>query len=147
MWCPMPGPLPALSKGLEFPAATFRLDDDAVARYRAAVEDQSLPSLERELGPGLVPPLAVAARVFKALEEHLALPPGSLHTGQEVEFRRVVRVGESLNGGGRVANVSSRGGWLFVAIDIWADDAQGDPILRGRANLMMPQPQGQQERQ
>ena len=139
--------LPTLSKGQEFPPAPFRLDGDAVARYRAAVEDESLPPLEAELGPGLVPPLAVAARVFRTfLEEHLALPPGSLHVGQEVEFRRVVRAGESLTCGGRVANVSSRGGWMFVAIDIWADDAQGQPVLRGRANLMMPESAGEQER-
>jgi len=119
------------------------LDAEAVGRYRAAVEDKSLPPLEAELGPGLVPPLAVAARVFKALEGPLALPPGSLHTGQEVEFMRVVRAGETIACGGRVANASPRGGWLFVVIDIWADDAEGQAILRGRANLMMPQPQGQ----
>lgn len=133
----------AISKGLEFPSSVLRLDAETVSRYRTAVEDESLPPLEAELGPGLVPPLAVVARVFKALEGPLALPPGSLHTGQEVEFMGMVRVGETITGGGRVANASPRGGWLFVAIDIWADNAEGQPILRGRANLMMPQPQGE----
>src|SRR3989304_189014 len=87
----MPPRLDTLAKGHEFPATHFELSAEWVEEYAAAVgEGGSGPR-----GPELVPPMAVAALAVRALLERAALPPGAVHIGQEMTFRRAAR------GGGR----------------------------------------------
>ncbi len=80
----MPATLAALPKGHEFPPTTFTLSPEWVDAYIAAVGDAAI----RDAGPGLVPPMAVAALSIRALIEASPLPPGTLHASQELVFHR-----------------------------------------------------------
>src|SRR3990170_5930093 len=124
-------------KGHRFSPAALTLDGAALDAYREAVADESLLSLERVLGEPLVPPLAVAAYALKALLEQIDLPPGSIHTGQEVSFRRVLRPGQRLEMQAQVSSASTRGGWRFVNINMTAADESGQVAMSGRATLML----------
>ncbi len=62
------------------PPRAFALDAAVVSAYLRATGDAA------DYGE-CVPPLAAVALGLNALQEHISLPEGSLHTGQEVEHQ------------------------------------------------------------
>jgi acyl dehydratase len=129
----MPPRLDSLAKGHEFPATTFELSLEWVGEYVGAVEDEAISLL----APGLVPPMAVAALAVRALLERAALPPGAVHIGQEMAFRRAARVGERLSASARIVSRGERQGWLLMGIDL-SVNGEGGAVMEGRATLTMP---------
>ncbi|MBI5288277.1 MAG: MaoC family dehydratase N-terminal domain-containing protein [Chloroflexi bacterium] len=128
----------AFPRGHEFSPATFTLTAAEVAAYLDAVGD------ENDYGD-TVPPLAAAALGLEALQGEIALPEGSLHTGQEVEHARTLQVGERLTMRGRVAQRSERQGYVICVIEfeIVADaglDRTGEAgvAVRARSTIVAP---------
>ena len=72
-----------LPKGHEFSPPPFDLTREYLDAYASATRDSNTVYDEA----GLAPPLAVAARALGALLDEVELPPGRLHTGQEIEMR------------------------------------------------------------
>lgn len=103
-------------------------------QYIEATEDEASPAL----GDEVVPAMAVAALAIRSLLEGMELPAGALHVGQELEYRRALKVGEGLAVKAQVASVGERGGWSLAAIDIKIEDESGRAILIGRSTLMAP---------
>ncbi len=128
----------ALEKGHRFPAVSFTLDQETVAPYTAAVEDQALPRLAEAEGKALVPPMAVAAFALGALMEAMALPAGAVHASQEFRFLRPALVGERITASAWLAQRSQRTGWLALAVELEASVEGGDPVLRGRVSALIP---------
>ncbi|MDP3064267.1 MAG: MaoC family dehydratase [Chloroflexota bacterium] len=127
-----------LGKGHQFPPTSFVLDDEAVARYLTAVEDEALPRLTQAAGLAWVPPMAVAALALRSLMEELSLPAGSIHASQELEFQRPLTAGEALTCRAWVAHRSQRGEWWLLAVELEVQDEAGQPVLAGRSTLMIP---------
>jgi hypothetical protein len=125
--------LAALPKGFEFPPATFTLSREWVAEYVAAAGDEAIGAL----GDGLVPPMALAAQAVRALIEASPLPPGTLHAGQELSFRRAVRTGEQLTAQARIASRGERAGWVLMSVDFDVQ-AGGESVMSGRATVTFP---------
>ncbi len=130
-----------LTTGYEFPPAPLALDAETVARYLAATGDDN-DVYWRDGALYVVPPLAVAALSLRGMAESLALEPGSLHTGQELRFRRPVRVGERLTAQARVAASSKRRGMAILVVDVAVDDDMGEQAISGRMNLLVPAAEG-----
>lgn len=126
-----------LTSGYEFPPAELALDAETVARYLAATGDDN-EVYWRDGALDVVPPLAVAALSLRGMAQSLALEPGSLHTGQELSFRRPVRVGERLTAQARVAARSQRRGMVILSIDVAVVDDIGEEALSGRMTLLVP---------
>lgn len=129
----MPATLAALPKGHEFPPTTFTLSPEWVDAYIDAVGDTAI----RDAGPGLVPPMAVAALSIRALIEASPLPPGTLHAGQELAFHRAVRTGEELTVAARVVSRGERAGWALMSVDLEVS-ADGAQVMTGRATVTFP---------
>jgi acyl dehydratase len=129
----MPPRLDTLAKGHELPPSAFELSPDWVRQYVAAVEDEAIGLL----APDLVPPMAVAALAVRALLERAALPPGAVHIGQEIAFRRAARVGERLSASARVVSRGERQGWVLMGIDL-SVEGEGGSVMEGRATVTMP---------
>jgi len=129
----MPPRLDKLAKGHELSPSAFELSPEWVREYVAAVEDEAIGPL----GPELVPPMAVAALAVRALLDRAALPPGAVHIGQEITFRRAVRAGERLLASARIVSRGERQGWLLMGIDL-SVSGEGGPVMEGRATLTMP---------
>ena len=125
--------LATLSKGHEFPPASFALTSDWVGDYVAAVGDESIAAV----GPAFAPPMAIAALSIRAMIEASPLPPGTLHAGQELAFHRAVRVGERLTAGARVANRGERAGWVLMSVDMHVS-AGDESVMTGRATVTFP---------
>ena len=125
-----------LTPGYAFPSTALALDTETVERYlRATQDDNAL--YWRDGTVHLVPPLAVAALAFRGIAQEVALAPGSLHTGQELLFRRLVTVGERLIAQAHVTASSRRRGFVALAIDLAATDDSGEIALAGSLTLMV----------
>jgi acyl dehydratase len=129
----MPTSLAALPKGYEFPPTNFTLSREWVARYAAAVGDETTGKLDADL----VPAMALATLSIRALIEASPLPPGTLHAGQELSFRRAVRVGEELTANARIVSRGERAGWVLMSVDFEVS-AAGGPVMTGRATVTFP---------
>jgi acyl dehydratase len=129
----MPATLAALPKGHEFPPTSFTLYPEWVDAYIAAVGDAAI----RDAGPGLVPPMAVAALSIRALIEASPLPPGTLHAGQELAFHRAVSVGEELSVAARIVSRGERAGWVLLSVDFSVSSAD-ELVMTGRATVTFP---------
>jgi acyl dehydratase len=128
--------LAELEKGYDFPPAAFVLSDEWVDGYVSAVEDAAIGSLG-----GIVPPMAVAALAVRALLEHAALPPGTLHAGQELAFASPVRRDETLTASARVSSRGERAGWVLMGVDLRVGRG-GDTVMTGRGLLSFPVAEG-----
>lgn len=120
----------AFPRGHEFPEASLALNAVDVRAYLDAVGD-------RNDYAGVVPPLCAVSLALNALQEHIALPEGSLHTGQEVEHTAVVPMGQPLRLSGRIVQRSERQGFVISVIEFELM-AASTPLLRARSTIMAP---------
>ncbi|MEX2246466.1 MAG: hypothetical protein WEC75_07240 [Dehalococcoidia bacterium] len=118
-----------LPRGHEFPSTSFTLSAEQISAYLAAVGDTI------DYGDS-VPPLAAVALGLRELQEHLSLPDGALHTGQEVEHAGLLRVGVPLTLTGRVAQRSERQGMVISVIEF--DVTAGGGAVHARTTIMAP---------
>src|SRR5437764_375715 len=125
-----------LTPGYAFPSTVLALDVQTVERYLRATQDDNAVYW-RDGAVHLVPPLAVAALAFRGIAQGVALAPGSLHTGQDLLFRRLVTVGERLTAQAYVTASSRRRGFVALAIDLAATDDSGETALAGSLTLMV----------
>jgi hypothetical protein len=124
-----------LPKGHQFPATALALSAAGVERYLDAVEDANAVYAER----GLAPPLAVAARALGLLLETLELPPGTLHTGQEIDVHSGIAPDAALTLTGRIAQRSERAGAVFSVIEFQlSPEGLDEPVVTGRTTVIFP---------
>ena len=127
-----------LEIGYEFPPASFQLDSAAVAGYLNAVEESS----DLYQGGELVPPMAVAANAMAALSESISLPPGSSHVSQELEFINSVSTRDTITSYARLSRKRERGRLHVVTVEFNAYNQEKQPVLSGKTNFTLPQPDG-----
>ena len=119
-----------LEVGFEFPPVSYELTPSNIAKYEEAVETSS-PVVN------FVPPLAIAAYAMKAISQTVPLPPGSVHTSQELEFFKPVAVGEHISCQARIIQKISRANLNMVMIEINTVDKNNEKILSGKATLTL----------
>jgi hypothetical protein len=117
-------------RGHAFPPATFSLGRAQVDAYLRATGDQGSYS-------DAIPPLAAVALGLAALQEWIALPEGSLHTGQEVEHLATLHVGDAMTLTGRIAQRSERQGMVISVLEFEISASDGTAI-RARSTIMAP---------
>jgi acyl dehydratase len=126
----MPLTLGSLEKGHRFAPATFELSEAWVRDYVAAVEDGAIAGIG-----DYVPPMALAALSIRALLEQSPLPPGSIHVGHELTFRRPVVIGGSLTAQAEVVSQGERQGWVLMGVGLSVADGAGEVVMDGRATI------------
>lgn len=126
----IPASITSFPRGHEFAAASFAIAADRAAAYLDAIGDRG------DYGDR-VPPLAAVALALEALQAEIALPDGSLHTGQEVEHHAPIRAGEPLTMSGRVAQRSERQGYVISVLELEVANGAGVAV-RARATIMAP---------
>ncbi len=126
-----------LATGQEISNRTCLLDSATVSRYVDAVGDES--ALPPALDDGeLVPPMAVAALTLRGVLADLAIPGGTVHAGQELDFKRAVKVGETLTCRARLVQNSVRGDWRFMVIVLETSDIEGGDVMEGKSTIIVP---------
>ncbi|MFH0941807.1 MAG: MaoC family dehydratase [Chloroflexota bacterium] len=123
-----------LAVGYEFPTASYRLEPETVALYLKAVGAGG--GLYRD--GKLVPPTAIAAYAMATLADNMALPEGTIHTHQALEFKKTVPVGETITCCARVSRNQARGKFHFLNIDLDVLDSGQHPVLAGKTAFILP---------
>jgi hypothetical protein len=122
-----------LARGDEFVIPSITFDAADVRAYLDATGEPA------ERWEDAVPPLAAGAWTLGALMEHVPLPGGALHAGQEFEFLRALTPGEPLEASVTVAQRSERRGTLLLALAVELRTvADGEVVLRGRSTVAAP---------
>lgn len=123
-----------LEAGYQFPPSGCRVDAATVSAYLGAVEETS--HLYRDTG--LVPPMAVAARVMASLSEHISFPAGAIHVSQELEFINTVSTTDVLTSHARVSRKQDRGKLCLLTIDLNVFNRAKKKVLAGKTSFILP---------
>ncbi len=124
-----------LSRGDSLPPVALSITEADVLAYLDATGEDAAR------WPEHVPPIMLDALMLGVLLEQAELLPGLMHTGQEHESRRAVRIGEPITVQFTVASNSVRSGATFAVFD--AEARVGDEVVATmRASVMAP-PAGQ----
>ena len=126
-----------LLPGQEISNQTYTLDSTAVSKYTEAVGDDSALCRDDD-GREQVPPMAVAALSLRGVVNDLAIPGGTLHAGQELEFKDPVAVGEARACKATLVQNSVRGEWRFMVVRLDVEDGAGRKVLAGKSTIMLP---------
>ena len=121
-----------LTAGFEFPPQSYILDSATVALYLDATQD--IDELFRE--GGFVPPMAVTAFAMSALSQSISMPSGTIHVSQELDFLKLVRVGDTITCHSKV----ERGGLRLMNTDITVLNQNKEKVLTGKVGFVLPDP-------
>ena len=114
----------------------WELTEEFVHDYLGAVGD----SLALYARLGLVPPVALAARALGSLLEQLELPPGAIHSLQEVSAIAPVAVGQVVTARASVGEPKRRGGMEFITAAVCLSDNEGNVVLSSKSTVLVVDP-------
>jgi 3-hydroxybutyryl-CoA dehydratase len=97
----------------EIDLGAWEVTEDSVREYTRAVGD----SLPLYFDCKMAPPLAISAWALGRLLSHLDLPPGAIHSLQEMKTLRAVRFGEQVGARVRIGKPRRRGGMEFITAE------------------------------
>ena len=133
----MPRDYAALAVGDTISDRTFDLEMDAIAKYVAAVRDES-GTFDRSEDSPVVPPMAVAAFALRGVLEDLGIPHGTLHIGQEMTFSGTVLVGGTLRCMAKIVQNSVRMDFRFIGVGMDVHSAGNDQVMTAKSTIMVP---------
>lgn len=123
----------ATSLETDIDLGVWHITEDRVRQYLLAVADGSQEYFQHNL----VPPLALAAYTLGALLEKLSLPPGAIHSLQEIETVQPVAIGEEIKATARVERPRRRGNLDFITISYCLDNSNGQPVQTGKTTVLV----------
>ncbi|MDP7588902.1 MAG: MaoC/PaaZ C-terminal domain-containing protein [Dehalococcoidia bacterium] len=106
---------------------------DSVGEYLLSVGD-SLPIYKET---GIAPPLYSAASALGALLRELALPPGAIHSLQEVETLTPVAIGSEVNISALVEKPRRRAGLEFITV-VCSVESDGAVAIKSKSTVLVP---------
>ncbi len=112
----------------------WTVDRRFLESYLGATSDASTVFHELEA----VPPLALAARAIGALLEKLALPAGTVHAAQELECKRLVRLGDEVTCVANLSRPSKRGDWHFISVSFTMSGKDGQVLVGAKSTVLAP---------
>jgi len=84
-------------------------------------------------------PLALAAYALGELLEKLDLPPGTIHTIQEVETCGPISFGEVISGTAHLGPSKRMGGRQFISVTFALANGRGQEVLNGTTTVAVPE--------
>jgi 3-hydroxybutyryl-CoA dehydratase len=112
---------------------SWRVTEGSVEEYLRAVGD-TLP-LYLELG--LTPPIALAAGALGSLLQRLDLPPGAVHSLQEIEALGPVPFGVDITGTASLSPPRRRGDLEFITAGFSLSEGTGRQVLSGKSTVLV----------
>ena len=112
----------------------WEVTNEWVRQYLEAVGDH----LPHYMELGIVPPMAISALALGNLLKKLELPGGAIHSLQEVNTVRAVRLGEELVGWAGLERPRQRGNLQFITASYWVGDAAGNEVQNGKSTVLVP---------
>jgi 3-hydroxybutyryl-CoA dehydratase len=119
--------------GAQLDLGSWRVTEASVEEYLRAVGD-TLP-LYFELG--LAPPIALAAGALGALLQRLDLPPGAVHSFQEIEALGPIPFGADITGTASLRPPRRRGDLEFITAAFSLREGTGRRALSGKSTVLV----------
>lgn len=82
--------------------------------------------------------MALAALSLRGVIDDMGIPGGTVHAGQELDYRRAVTVGESVECKATVTQNSTRGEWRFLVVQLAVTGSDDRTVMEGKSTLMLP---------
>jgi 3-hydroxybutyryl-CoA dehydratase len=121
---------------VEIDLGGWKVTEESVLEYLRAAGD-TLPAYFEH---GLTPPLALAARALGSLLQHLDLPPGAIHSLQEIVALGPVPFGQDITGTVSLDPVKRRGGMEFLTAGFALKNEEGQDVLGGKTTVLVVDP-------
>ena len=125
-------PLNSLAEGTVYPDASVRVDAGRVEDFRAALGETA----------DIVPPTFATVAEFAVIPVIVGDPELGLdftrvvHAEQEYEWRRPLRIGETITVRSRIASIREKAGSGFLTIETELIDDAGDLVVLARATMI-----------
>ena len=110
----------------------WTLTEESVKSYLDAVGDDLTMYLES----GVAPPLALCARALGAMLEKLSLPPGTVHSIQEMEAVGPASIGQDICGEAVPERPRKRGGLQFMTVAYTLRNDSGHVVQTGKTTVL-----------
>ena len=123
-----------LSVGFEFPQQSYTLDSALAELYLQATSDNA----EFYRAEKLVPPMAATAYAMTSLSQAVALPSGTIHVSQELDFLNTLKIGDTITCCSKVSRKVDRGGLRLMNIDITVTNQKAEVVLTGKVGFVLP---------
>ena len=114
----------------------WEVTEQYLCDYLAAVGDSTAVYFQHSLAP----PVALAARALGALLEYLDLPPGAVHSLQEIVTLEPVSFHQNITGTASVSSPKRRGGMEFISAGFTLRDGQAREVLAGKSTVLVIEP-------
>lgn len=101
--------------------------------YLEVVEDQA--SIYRDTN--VIPPVALASRILGLILNKLTLPPGTVHTSQEVISKHPIYVNQTVIGWAKRSRPIVKGTWTFISVDFHLYHLEQE-IMQGKTTVVIP---------
>ena len=112
---------------------SWAVTEEVLREYLEAVGDATPAYFQH----GLVPPVALAARALGLLLERMDLPPGAIHSLQEIETLGPVSLHQTISGRATVSPPRRRGDMEFINAGFALNDERGDEVLAGKSTVLV----------
>ena len=119
---------------LEIQLGCWTITEDSVRQYLGAVGDSQLAYFDHLM----VPPLALSAYALGGLLDKLALPPGAIHSLQEIRTVRPVGFGEQITAVAQLERSRQRGGLEFTTASYVLTNSAGAQVQTGKTTVLVP---------
>ena len=120
--------------GVPYPEKIFKVTEEAVRAYLAAVEDDSPLYVEEQLVP---PAYAAVYTRWEALTGE-QLEDGTVHAKQEFRYLKPIHWGDILTLRGRVEEKMEKRGLKFVVQKVEAFNGAGDLAVKSKITIILP---------
>ena len=125
----------------EIDLGAWVVTEESVREYTRAVGDFLPLYFDRQMAP----PVALCAWALGRLLNHLDLPPGAIHSLQEMKAARAVRFGEKVQARVRMVKPRRRGGMEFITAEFSiGPECQGpggsglpEPAITGKTTVLV----------
>ena len=111
----------------------WQVTEESVRDYLSAVGDDNTAYDEL----GLAPSLALAAHALAVMLDKLSLPPGAIHSLQEVETLKPVPYGTQVVCSATVEPPRRRGQLQFITVGFTLTDGAGDEVVAGKTTVLV----------
>ena len=118
----------------EIQLGCWTITQDLVRQYLGAVGDSQLAYFDHLM----VPPLALSAYALGGLLDKLPLPPGAIHSLQEITTVRPVEFGEQITAVAQLERPRQRGGLEFTTASYVLTNSAGAQVQTGKTTVLVP---------
>ena len=118
----------------EMDLGSWVVNDTTVRRYVRAVGGGQMEPVDRQM----VPPLSLVAHVLGVVLEKLAMPPGAIHSMQEMETLQSVTVGEQISAVAIMERIRRLGDMHFIPISYTLTNSANEKVIIGKTTILAP---------